>query len=72
MFSRMHASSSCPPGNLTLVIDFDIERPDAILICGARSEPLVLKTSTPLRIMAAVFKSGGGFPFAKCPAGELQ
>jgi hypothetical protein len=22
--------------------------------------------------MAAVFKPGGGFPFAACPAGELQ
>jgi AraC-like DNA-binding protein len=61
-----------PTGSLTLVIDLDVERADAILICGARSEPLVLGTLKPLRLMAAVFKPGGGFPFAECPAGELQ
>ena len=61
-----------PTGSLTLVIDLDVESSDAILICGARSEPLVLGTLKPLRIMAAVFKPGGGFPFAACPAGELQ
>jgi AraC-like DNA-binding protein len=61
-----------PTGSLSLVIDLDVERSDAILICGARSEPLVLGTLKPLRIMAAVFKPGGGFPFAACPAGELQ
>jgi len=59
-------------GSLTLVIDLDVERADAILICGARSEPLVLGTLKPLRLMAAVFKPGSGFPFAACPAGELQ
>lgn len=61
-----------PTGTLTLVIDLDVERADAVLICGARSEPLVLGTSKPLRLMAAVFKPGGGFAFAACPAGELQ
>jgi AraC-like DNA-binding protein len=61
-----------PTGSLSLVIDLDVERADAILICGARSEPLVLGTLKPLRLMAAVFKPGGGFPFAECPAGELQ
>ena len=61
-----------PTGSLTLVIDLNVERADAILICGARSEPLVLGTAKPLQILAAVFKPGGGFPFAACPAGELQ
>ncbi len=61
-----------PTGSLTLVIDLDVESSDAILICGARSEPLVLGTLKPLRIMAAVFRPGRGFPFAACPAGELQ
>jgi AraC-like DNA-binding protein len=61
-----------PTAGLTLVVDLDIEKADAILICGARSQPLVLGTATPLRLMAAVFKPGGGFPFAGCPAGELQ
>jgi AraC-type DNA-binding domain-containing proteins len=61
-----------PTASLTLVIDLDVERADAILICGARSQPLVLSTARPLRIMAVVFKPGGGFPFAACPAGELQ
>jgi Bacterial regulatory helix-turn-helix proteins, AraC family len=35
-------------------------------------KPLVLGTATALRLMAAVFRPGGGFPFAGCPAGELQ
>ena len=61
-----------PTASLTLVIDLDVEKADAILICGARSQPLVLGTAKPLRLMAAVFKPGCGFPFAKCPAGELQ
>lgn len=61
-----------PTASLTLVIDLDVEKADAILICGARSQPLVLGTAKPLRLMAAVFKPGGGFPFAGCPAGELQ
>jgi len=61
-----------PTASLTLVIDLDVEKADAILIGGARSQPLVLGTGKPLRIMAAVFKPGGGFPFAECPAGELQ
>ena len=33
-----------PTASLTLVIDLDVEKADAILICGARSEPLVLGT----------------------------
>jgi len=61
-----------PTASLTLIVDLDVERADAILICGARSEPLVLGTLKPLRLMAAVFKPGAGFPFAECPAGELQ
>jgi hypothetical protein len=61
-----------PTASLTLVIDLDVEKADAILICGARSEPLILGTAKPLRLMAAVFKPGGRFPFAECPAGELQ
>jgi methylphosphotriester-DNA--protein-cysteine methyltransferase len=61
-----------PTASLTLVIDLDFEKRDDILISGARSEPLLLGTAKPLRIMSAVFKPGCGFPFAKCPAGELQ
>ena len=55
-----------PAPSLTLVIDLDVEKADAILICGARSQPLVLGTAKPLRLMAAVFKPGCGFPFADC------
>lgn len=61
-----------PTASLTLVIDLAVEKADAILICGARSQPLVLATAKPLRLMAAVFTPGGGFPFAECPAGVLQ
>jgi methylphosphotriester-DNA--protein-cysteine methyltransferase len=61
-----------PTGNMTLVVDLDVHKADAVLICGVRSRPLVLGTSKPLRLMAANFKPGGGFPFANCPAGELH
>ena len=61
-----------PTGSMALVIDLDVERADNALICGARSRPLVLSTSRPLRLIAAHFKTGAGFPFAGCPAGELS
>jgi AraC-like DNA-binding protein len=61
-----------PAGSMALVIDLDVERADNALICGARSRPLVLSTSRPLRLIAAHFKTGAGFPFAGCPAGELS
>jgi AraC-like DNA-binding protein len=57
---------------MSLCIDLDVERADAAVICGARSRPLVLGTSKPLRLMAAHFAPGGGFPFAGCPVGELH
>jgi len=56
---------------LTIVIDLDVEKADAILMYGARSQPLVLGTAKPVRLMAAVFKPGGGFPFVECPAAGL-
>ena len=61
-----------PTCGMALVIDLDVERPDAAVIYGVRSRPLVLRTSKPLRLMAAHFAPGGGFPFAGCPAGELH
>jgi AraC-like DNA-binding protein len=72
-YVRPHAREFVmPTASLTLVIDLDVANADAILICGARSQPLILGTAQPLRLMAAVFKPGCGFPFAECPAGELQ
>jgi len=61
-----------PTGSMTLVVDLDAPTSDAAAICGARSRPLVLDTSKPLRRMAAHFTPGGGFAFARCPAGELE
>jgi AraC-like DNA-binding protein len=61
-----------PTGSMTLVIDLDVQQADGIQIWGARSRPLVLDTSKPLRLMSAHFKPGGGFPFADCPVGELH
>src|SRR5438552_10827641 len=58
--------------SMALVIDLDVERADNALICGARSRPLLLSTSTPLRLIAAHFRTGAGFPLAGCPAGELS
>ena len=58
--------------SMALVIDLDVERADNALICGARSRPLLLSTSTPLRLIAAHFRTGAGFPLAGGPAGELS
>ncbi|HVS22860.1 MAG TPA: DUF6597 domain-containing transcriptional factor, partial [Gammaproteobacteria bacterium] len=61
-----------PTGGMSLCVDLDDEAVDAIVIHGARSRPLVLSTSTPLRLMGVQFKPGGGFPFVGCPAGTLH
>ena len=61
-----------PEPCMTLVVDLDDERADAIRMYGVRSHPLVLGASQPLRLMAAHFRPGDGFPFVACPAGELH
>lgn len=72
-YSQPHAQEFVlPSASMTLVVDLDDERAGAVRMYGARSQPLVLETSKPLRLMAAQFKAGGGFPFVACPAGELH
>jgi AraC-like DNA-binding protein len=61
-----------PSASMSLVVDFDDQTTDAVRIYGARSYPLVLGTSQPLRLIAAHFKPGGGFPFAACPVSEVH
>jgi hypothetical protein len=31
-----------PTGSMTLVVDLDVQKADAVLICGGRSRPLIL------------------------------
>lgn len=72
-YMQLHAQEFVlPTGSMALVIDLDVERADDALICGARSRPMVISTSKPLRLIAAHFKAGAGFPFAGCPADELS
>jgi len=71
-YSQPHAQEFVlPSASMTLVVDLNDESAGAVRMYGARSQPLVLGTSKPLRVMAAHFKAGGGFPFVACPAGEL-
>jgi hypothetical protein len=61
-----------PTGSMTLVIDLDVEQADGIRIWGARSRPLVLGTSKPLRLMAAHFKPGGAQRFIEVFRNEVD
>jgi AraC-like DNA-binding protein len=72
-YAQRHAQELVlPTGGMSLVINLDAANADAAVIWGARSKPLVLDTSRPLRLMAAHFAAGRGFPFASCPAGMLR
>jgi hypothetical protein len=67
-YAQPHAEEFVlPTGGMALVVDLDIERADAAVIYGARSQPLLLRTSKPLRLMAARFVPGGAFRLSSAP-----
>jgi AraC-like DNA-binding protein len=41
------------------------------IVCGTRSEPVVIDSPEDASLMGVHFKTGGGFPFFKFPASEL-
>ena len=75
-----------PDGSMQLIINlaedrlavFDSEHTDlartfgGCLVSGPRSQFAVIDTRCQRSIMGAAFRRGGGFPFFRLPAGELQ
>lgn len=61
-----------PTGTTVLAFTLDANGRAASGVAGARSESLLLDTSTPFSIIAVQFKPGGGFPFFGVPSPELR
>jgi len=67
-----HRERLLPTGTTELVFTLDANGRAASGVCGARSESVVLDTSTPLSVIAVHFRPGGGFPFFGGPSTELR
>jgi AraC-like DNA-binding protein len=61
-----------PTGTSELVFSIDAHGRAANGASGARSEALMLDTSTPFSIVAVHFRPGGSFPFLGVPSTELR
>jgi hypothetical protein len=61
-----------PTGTSELVFTLDANGRAASGVSGARSESLMLDTSTPFSVIAVHFRPGGGFPFFGGPSTELR
>jgi AraC-like DNA-binding protein len=61
-----------PTATTELVFSVDANGRASSGVSGARSEPLVLDTSTPFSVIAVHFKPGGGFPFFGVPSSDLR
>ena len=60
-----------PTGCVDLILSLD-EHPEMDVVCGARSQSIVLDTSRSLSLIGVRFRPGGAFPFLAVPVGELQ
>ena len=60
-----------PTGCVDLILSLD-EHPEADVVAGARSRPIVIDTSRSLSFIGVRFRPGGAFPFLGLPVGELQ
>jgi AraC-like DNA-binding protein len=61
-----------PTGTMDLVFRVDANGRVATSVAGARSESLLLDTSTPFSVIAVHFRPGGGFPFFGAPSIEFH
>jgi AraC-like DNA-binding protein len=61
-----------PTGRSELVFSVDANGRAASGASGARSEALMLDTSTPFSVVAVHFRPGGSFPFFGVPSTELR
>jgi AraC-like DNA-binding protein len=61
-----------PTPTTELVFSIDANGRASSGVTGARSESLVLDTSSPFSVIAVHFRPGGGFPFFGVPSGELR
>src|SRR5262245_5178770 len=61
-----------PTGTSELVFSVDANGRTASVVSGARSEALMLDTSTPFSVTAVHFRPGGGFPFFGVRSTELR
>jgi AraC-like DNA-binding protein len=72
-YAQPHAREHVlPTGCMDLVMRLDGGGRSSGVISGARSRSIVLDTSEPLSVIGVRFKPGGGAPFIRLPAGELQ
>ncbi len=72
-YIQPHASERIlPTGRMDLVVSLNDSRRMSDVVSGVQSAPTVLDTSRPLSVVGVRFRPGGGFPFFKMPAGELQ
>ena len=60
-----------PTGCVDLILSLD-DRSDADVVAGARSQSIVIDTSTSLSFIGVRFRPGGAFPFLPLPAGEIE
>lgn len=67
-----HRERLLPTGTTELVFTLDANGRAASGVSGARSESLMLDTSTPFSVIAVHFRPGGGFPFFGGPSTELR
>jgi AraC-like DNA-binding protein len=61
-----------PTGTSELIFSADASGRAASGVSGARSEALMLDTSTPFSVIAVHFRPGGSFPFFGVPSTELR
>lgn len=61
-----------PTGTTELVFTLDANARAASGVAGARSESVMIDTSTPFSIVAVHFRPGGAFPFFRGPSSELR
>ena len=66
-----HGERLLPTGTSELVFSVDANGRAASGVSGARSEALMLDTSTPFSVIAVHFRAGGSFPFFGVPSTEL-
>ena len=66
-----HVERLLPTGTSELVFSVDADGRAASGVSGARSETLMLDTSTPFSVIAVHFRPGGSFPFFGVPSTEL-
>ena len=61
-----------PTATTELVFSADANGRASSGVSGARTQPLVLDTSTAVRVIAVHFRPGGGFPFFGVPSPDLR